>query len=510
MKTFKTFIGVPALALLAMISCTKQGTPVSDNDYVALEFTAGSTKTILDGQNVLWQSGDAISIFDGYSNNEFTTANTGSNAVFKGHAHLNTMYYAVYPYSAENAFSGSKFTVEIPLAQSAVADGFAPGSNVSVGKTETSVLDMKNICGYVKFGIRGSNVKSVSINSVGVEKLAGKFEVSYDKKDNPVCTAIEGSDRKVSLVPSESVFTPGDYMFCLAATKLSSGVSLTYKTTDGKVYRKTVSILDAITRCTPVYVGIIEHDAEELTPTLQLDPATKTSVFPGDKSMNIYLNTTCDDVTASVKDGATLTDIHVEKVSESNFLVSFSNSSTDPAVYKNATIVFKATGVADLEVPIRQNGVLTLDLSDEANPYGVPSSADNVERTIVQNGYTFKYSHCKWYKSNNFQFTSDGTNSAYIAFPAISGLTLKVVDYTYIYYNTSTNKLNGYITLYGDSDVRLTDKVNNERVLEEEKVKTRRLVLGKGDLLPQPNTSYQFWAIQAASSLPTGIDLYYE
>lgn len=501
-----------ALVLLTVISCTKQGTPVSDNDYVDLEFTAGSTKTILDGQNVLWQSGDAISIFDGYSNNEFTTANTGSNAVFKGHAHLNTMYYAVYPYSAENAFSGSKFTVEIPLTQSAVADGFAPGSNVSVGKTETSVLDMKNICGYVKFGIRGSNVKSVSINSVGVEKLAGKFEVSYDKKDNPVCTAIEGSDRKVSLVPSESVFTPGDYMFCLAATKLSSGVSLTYKTTDGKVYRKTVSILDAITRCTPVYVGIIEHNAEELTPTLQLDPATKTSVFPGDKSMNIYLNTTCDDVTASVKDGATLTDINVEKVSESNFRVSFSNSSTDPAVYKNATIVFKATGVADLEVPIRQNGVLTLDLSDKTNPYGVPDTADDVERTIVQNGYTFKYSHCKFYKNTWFMFSGINGGNTYISFPAISGLTLKAVDYTNQWNKNTTSKLNGYVTLYGDSSVKLTKKVENETVSQDEGTKVKHLVLGTYDssVQPQENTAYQFWSGQAANSFPIKIELYYE
>ena len=105
-----------------------------------------------------------------------------------------------------------------------------------------------------------------------------------------------------------------------------------------------------------------------------------------------------------------------------------------------------------------------------------------------------------------------GTNggNTYISFPAISGLTLTAVDITYKYFNTSTHKLNGYITLYGDSDTRLTEKVNNELVTEG--LKTKHLVLGTGadGVQPLPNTAYQFWSTQAANSLMTQIALTYE
>ena len=107
-----------------------------------------------------------------------------------------------------------------------------------------------------------------------------------------------------------------------------------------------------------------------------------------------------------------------------------------------------------------------------------------------------------------------GTNggNTYISFPAIVGLTLKYVDITYVYYNTSTNKLNGYITEYKNSDVRLTDKVNNELVSAEEKVKTKHLVLGTHPDGEQPkvNTAYQFWSTQSANSLMIQIRLSYE
>lgn len=503
------------LSVISFASCCKQETNDCSNDVTlnAMEFYAGCvSKTALDGQTVLWQNNDAISIFDGVGNNKFITSSEGSGAIFRGNAREAEVYYAVYPYNQDFTLTGEKLTVVIPTNQPPVQDGFASGINVSVGKTSDDYLEMKNICGYVKFRITRSDVTSVSILSMGTENLAGVYDVTFDSESNPVSKTTQMSDRKVSMASPEGCITPGNYMFCLAPTKLAAGVKFQFRTTGGKIYEKVVSGLTAIVRRTPTYVGIIDTDVNEVALTLGLDPSTKTTVSPGLAETNIYLNTNCEGVTASVAPGATLSNVSLTKVSDSNFVVSFDNDSTGPEDFNVATIVFSAAGADDVNVTIRQNGYLILDLSDTTNPYVVPGTADDVEREIVQGGYTFKYSHCKWYKSNNFMFAGTNGGNTYISFPAIQDLTLKFVDITYVYVNTSTHKLNGYITEYKNSSVKLTEKVNNELVTADEGEKTKHLVLGTHPDGEQPkvNTAYQFWSTQAANSLMTQIKLSYE
>lgn len=504
---------IAAAALLPLLfSCNRQEAenPCGDATLQEMEFCAGcASRTMLDGNAVLWQSGDAISIFDGVNNTKFSTSSSGASALFRGRAKVAEIYYAVYPYNREFSLSDGVLSVSIPLSQTACLGGFAPGMNLSVGCTADTQLEMKNVCGYVKFRLTRSDITAVSILAAGGESLAGEFAVSFNADGTPVCSATAHSDRQASMAPGEGCFDAGDYLFCLAPAKLSAGVKFQYSTSDGKLYQKSVSALTAISRRTPAYVGPIDTGGEEIQATLVLDPATRTTLSPGQTSTNIYLDTNCSGVTATLQ-GATLENVSITKISDANFKLSFTNPSSGPEDFKTATLVFRATGVDDLSVTLRQNGLLALDLSDQSNPYGVPEATDDTERTIAQGGYTFKYAHCKWYKSKYFMFTGVNGGNTYVAFPAISGLTLRELDITYIYYNTSTNKLNGFVTLYGDSTVRLTDKVNNELVTAEEKVKTRHLVLGKEDIQPQENTSYQFWSYQAANSLMTRITLYYE
>lgn len=82
--------------LISAVSCSIEESnidPIPTDPRVPMTFTAGEfTKTsLVPGENentVLWSAGDAISIFDGSSNNEFTLtegANTAS-AKFEGEA----------------------------------------------------------------------------------------------------------------------------------------------------------------------------------------------------------------------------------------------------------------------------------------------------------------------------------------------------------------------------------------------------------------------------------------
>ena len=69
----KIYILLCALAALAAASCTEKEDFAPAGEKVTREFTTVLTKTTLhtDGATVYWEEGDAISIFDGVSNNQF-------------------------------------------------------------------------------------------------------------------------------------------------------------------------------------------------------------------------------------------------------------------------------------------------------------------------------------------------------------------------------------------------------------------------------------------------------
>ena len=111
MKQFKLYSGMAAVCtMLTFASCgndielTEAQTPAKGEYKVT--FTASqessATRTAVDGSNVVWQSGDAITVFDGAGNNCMFELATGAGATvgeFVGT--IQTLdpksYCAVYP-----------------------------------------------------------------------------------------------------------------------------------------------------------------------------------------------------------------------------------------------------------------------------------------------------------------------------------------------------------------------------------------------------------------------------
>lgn len=449
----KKTVQYTAFAIVAILfaSCSKQQSGSAPSGLQDMVFNAGycvdGSKTVLSGQDVLWQSTDEIAIYDGTAFNKFTTTSNGSStALFKGKAAQSDLYYAAYPYDAAvkcDVAARDVFTI-VPASQAIPEGGFAEGANISVGRTNDQLLFMYNICGYIKFSLSGSNITRILLETVNGEYIAGETRTRMDTKNRFYSVAIytksdavQTPSSTIEILPvSSETFAPGSYYACVVPyATLSGGIRFTLFDNENKIWEKTIPHLDRINRAEPVNVGIADIGTTRVVKTLALDSSTKTNITPGESAATIYLDTDCTDVTAQVKAGATLADVSVNKVSNGEFAVTFTpNPSDDPVDLKSATIEFTALGADPLEVILNQGGVMTLDFtwtsypsdSKKTSRYGLTSKSDFSElnlTTSLENSYKFNNTANKWRDDSpcgGLAFYNNGV----LTFPAISNYTL--------------------------------------------------------------------------------------
>ena len=211
MKKNLTFLWGGVL-LFAVASCSvDSATPVPSDPRVRMEFTAGTpgTRTAINSDNsVSWTDDDAISVFDGTYNNEFTISSGAgsSNATFSGAAIESDTYYALYPYSADAALSGSTISSVLPSDQLSGYNTFSPGTNPSVAVSEGNTLVFHNVAGLVRVtlpeGYSGERTVS-EIQLSADQSLSGAYTVDMSGSSySAVATA--KTPAGVRLIPSDS------------------------------------------------------------------------------------------------------------------------------------------------------------------------------------------------------------------------------------------------------------------------------------------------------------------
>ena len=132
---------------------------VDEPGLAYMEFTVAAgadTRTQLSGENkVTWQSGDAISIFDGTANRKFTTTQSGESVVFTGEAKKADSYYALYPYQENAKLDGNTIKyVTIPNVQEVSSGSFDASANISVAQATSDLqLAFKNVGSLVRFSV---------------------------------------------------------------------------------------------------------------------------------------------------------------------------------------------------------------------------------------------------------------------------------------------------------------------------------------------------------------------
>ena len=237
----KSIIATVFAVAAVSVSCTKVP---EQGGGISMVFHAGSealTRTSLaEGNAVVWEPGDAISLFDpSRINNKFTTEDGGPSADFAGEVSGQGAYYALYPYNVEAGISGSVISTVLPSSQEAEEGGFRTGLNLSVAEADAQDrLIFKNACALVKFTLgEGMQdiVKAVLQGNDG-EFLAGPVEIDVSS-ETPAAVVIEknGVAAAEELELAGTFSAGADYYFVSVPVKLSKGLTLTLLDKEGKV-----------------------------------------------------------------------------------------------------------------------------------------------------------------------------------------------------------------------------------------------------------------------------------
>ena len=238
-------------AMLLLSACSNDMKEVVDNVPVNqptlqyMEFTASAgtdTRTQLTSDNkVVWQSGDAISIFDQFGNRKFTTKDSGASAIFGGNAASATDYYALYPYQEGTTLSGNVIKgVTLPSEQTAKAGSFDAAYNLSVAKASSDLqLAFKNVGSLVKFAVsndQAANVRKVKLTSHDATAvLTATVDITLGSL--PTVTPTSGQQPSATMIADNGLEAGQYYYFAVLPSVLNAGFSLTFYNEEGKTWQ---------------------------------------------------------------------------------------------------------------------------------------------------------------------------------------------------------------------------------------------------------------------------------
>ena len=238
---------VIAAVAIAAVACNKElpqeQIPVGDAKVYSATADGNETKAVLDGKATNWEDGDAILIYDGTSAAKYVTSleTPAPNADFviaDGETALaGEKVLAVYPewadgYKSSVADIEGKTLSKAYLAsnQNAKAGSYDPNTAIAMAYSEDANLEFKNATALLKFTVANENVKTVTVYSIGGEKITGEWALEYND-GAPKATPAEGdaSAGWVELSAGEGTFEVGaEYFISVYPQTLASGFGLEF------------------------------------------------------------------------------------------------------------------------------------------------------------------------------------------------------------------------------------------------------------------------------------------
>lgn len=200
-------------------------------------FCADYTKVTIDDSYTLhWDEGDQIMISDGVKSVPFTATGKGACVNFESEGMIlsaSKTYYAAFPFKASSLKSGNMI-VNLPDRLTLAPGKYPDAPAVAVTDGTERILKFKNICGVVSFDVSSKDIKSVTIEGLNSEVIAGSLLI--DDPSLPAWTVKDGLG-SVSLV-SDKGLVPGKYYMALLPGEFANGIRLTMvKTDDSSITR---------------------------------------------------------------------------------------------------------------------------------------------------------------------------------------------------------------------------------------------------------------------------------
>lgn len=180
---------IAAIACGLLSSCVEsihfEEVPQDEILVISASFSDQETKTMLGAPNngvceVLWKTGDKVSVNGTLSDNTVTAGENGTkNVDFTISGSLSAPYKVLYPGTT------SENVISLPAAQNYLADSFDGTAAASYGNAQKTgdiySVKLTNFCGLIGFDIKGSaTLDRIELNSLGSEKLHGDFTMATD------------------------------------------------------------------------------------------------------------------------------------------------------------------------------------------------------------------------------------------------------------------------------------------------------------------------------------------
>ncbi len=409
MKTIKLF--VMTTAAIAAVSCAKEISPDVNTEVqnsvelCQMTFSASSeneSKAILNNRNIEWTSGDAISIFDGSGNRQFTTTDEGATATFEGLAAVTDAYYALYPYqenavfTASGTVNGSDFenyiSMTIPTEQTATAGSFDPDAFLSISKVDAEGnLRFNNLLGLVQFKLAdATNVASVTLSGNDSEQLSGEIYAYYNAEGTQKNT-YGASRSKVVTLKGEFV-ADTDYYFAVRPCAFEQGLTISVEYKDG----------ETVTR---KYLSSTKAPSEELTAGSMMKLGTLDNLKEG----------TPNDLFIAYQHGFDLT---------------FGDQVINKATFGEANLVKSGSSIATDDVHFIDPVITDVTLSK-------PSSAEEYGRVVVIGRY--KDQRSKLTRSAVYYFQATDNNDDLFLMANVEYISS--FDTKYLFYTEAISKV---------------------------------------------------------------------
>ena len=236
-----------AMALGLAFGCNKTNLETSEpEDRIILSASPASseTRTTLGAPDngvyqVLWKTGDRVSVNGVLSDNAVTSAQNGlKNVDFTVSGSLSAPYKVLYPGTT------SANVISLPATQTYVAGSFDGAAAASYGNAVKSGtrydVKLSNFCGVIRLALKGSATLSrIELGSLGSEKLYGNFTLSTN--GNGFTGAFSGGEAGTLTYNCEGVTLSGAdtyFYIVLPAQTYASGLEALVYQADGAYMRR--------------------------------------------------------------------------------------------------------------------------------------------------------------------------------------------------------------------------------------------------------------------------------
>ena len=253
------FVPVLAMAAVLSVSCSKEETEGVENGPVnggeaalfapqsVISASSAATKTALDGVNINWEEGDAITLFgeNGAPVKYTLTGSAGATVgTFEAEGELpaQVQAYAVYP-ATDAALNGTSLSVNVAAEQTYNAAGFPAEYPMAAVTSDGQNFLFENLATVLRVSLTGTaTLSSIVVEAAGI---AGDASIDFSGE---IPELTPGSSSAVTLKFPESgylVLSEGENVFSFIVVPGSySELKFTINETNGNVTTKTAKLAE--------------------------------------------------------------------------------------------------------------------------------------------------------------------------------------------------------------------------------------------------------------------------